>query len=72
MPMPGRRGVSVTARADQAQPGWLAWILATIIVESGAGVLSSRLRGPFRRAVALGATMAVRPVAQWLADTFGI
>ena len=61
-----------TREADHAPPGWLAWILATVIVESGAGLLSSRVRSPFRRAIALGATMAVRPVAQWLADTFGI
>jgi hypothetical protein len=64
--------VVITARADHARPGWLAWILATVIVESGVGLLSSRVRGPFRRAIALGATVAVRPVAQWLADTFGI
>jgi hypothetical protein len=64
--------VAITARADHARPGWLAWILATVIVESGAGLLSTRVKGPFRRAIALGATMAVRPVAQWLADTFGI
>jgi len=63
----------VTTRdVDHTPPGWLAWILATVIVESGAGLLSSRVRSPFRRAIALGATMAVRPVAQWLADTFGI
>jgi hypothetical protein len=64
--------MAITARPDHARPGWLAWILATVIVESGAGLLSARVKGPFRRAIALGATMAVRPVAQWLADTFGV
>jgi hypothetical protein len=65
--------VATPALAEHERPGWLAWVLATLIVESTAGLVSSRVKKrPFRRAIAVGATMGVRPVAQWLADVFGI
>jgi hypothetical protein len=66
--------MAVVSYASRAEPGPLAWALATAIAEGGAFLIASQLGagGAGRRIIRAGAVAAIPPLARWLADAFGI